>query len=175
MESNKDVVFVAAAGNEGKWVDDKVNLQIPCGISAENLVCVGALNSKGNLAAFSNIVLSDGVFVATAGVDIKSLAPSEMCDSANIGNLDGDYFSAGDLSSLLSLLQKDCSSPQGLRTASGTSMASPIVARSVAQLMMRYPKANAVEIIKILVDSSQKKQLGPMTLNIIPFEKPTWY
>ncbi len=175
MESNKDVVFVAAAGNEGKWVDDKVNLQIPCGISAENLVCVGALNTKGNLAAFSNIVLSDGVFVATLGVDIKSLSPSEMCDSANVGNLDGDYFSANDLNSLLTLVQKDCKTPQGIRTASGTSMASPIVARSVAKLMMKYPQANAVEIIKILVDSSQKKQLGPMTLNIIPFEKPSWY
>jgi len=90
MESHKDVVFVAAAGNEGKWVDNKVNLQIPCGISAANLICVGALDANGNLASFSNIVLSEGVFVATLGVDVNSITPSLMCNSANINSFQSE-------------------------------------------------------------------------------------
>ena len=176
MELHKDVVFVAAAGNESKWVDDKVNLQIPCGISADNLVCVGALNSKGSLAAFSNIVLSDGVFVATSGVDIKSLSPEDMCDSSSLGSFnDEENLSLNDLGTILKLIQKECKNSTSYKVASGTSMSSPIVARTIAQLMMKYPKANGVEIIKILVDSAQKRQLGPLLLNIIPFEKPSWY
>lgn len=176
MELHQDVVFVAAAGNEGKWVDDKVNLQIPCGISANNLVCVGALNTKGSLAAFSNVSLSESVFVATSGVDIKSLSPESMCDSSSIGSLNDDEdLSMNGLNALLALIQKDCKNLSSYKVSSGTSMASPIVARIIAQLMIKYPKASSVEIIKMLVDSSQKKQLGPLLLNIIPFEKPSWY
>lgn len=175
MESHKEVVFVAAAGNEGKWVDDKVNLQIPCGISAENLVCVGALNSKGQLASFSNVVLSEGVFVATLGVEVKSLFPSSMCDSSSLGNFDNTYDSSSSLTSLLASIQKDCKTKSHIKSASGTSMASPIIARKVAKLMIDSPQLSGVEIIKLLVDSSQKRQLGPLTLNVIPFERPTWY
>lgn len=174
MESHKDVVFVAAAGNEGKWVDNKVNLQIPCGISAANLICVGALDANGNLASFSNIVLSEGVFVATLGVDVNSITPSLMCNSANINSFQSESRSLESMNYFITQLLNDCKPNKTLRKASGTSMASPIVARTVAKLMIEYPNLDADQIIKIVVERSEKKQLGPLLLNVVKFEKPSW-
>jgi len=53
-------------------------------------------------------------------------------------------------------------------------MASPIVARTVAKLMIEYPNLDADQIIKIVVERSEKKQLGPLLLNVVKFEKPSW-
>lgn len=171
MESNPDVVFVAAAGNDSKWVDDKVNLQLPCGVSVKNMVCVGALSNDGNMASFSNIVLSQVVFVATNGVDIESTRPKDMCDSSALSNLDTEQ---KNLEYAAQSLVKDCVNKKPIRKASGTSMASPIVARVVARLILENPSLNGEETIQVLVERSQKIHLGPLSLNKVKFELPSW-
>ncbi len=175
MEKNSNVVFIAAAGNDGKWVDDKVNLQIPCGISAFNLVCVGALDEHQNLASFSNLVLSEGTFVVTLGVEVNSLFPSKMCQTSDLYQLETSGLSLAEISKMKNTFHHDCLKNNIKKKISGTSMASPIVARLVAKLMIQFPELNSQEIIQKLLYHSRKKQLGPLQLNILPFQKPSWY
>lgn len=175
MESHRNVVFVAAAGNEGKWVDDRVNLQIPCGVNAVNLICVGALNSKNDLAGFSNIVLSDAAFVVTQGVDIKSLTPSGICQYTNLSLLKARAVSVIEGFQLLKELGQECSKDSSIKTASGTSMASPIVARYVARVILENPHLSGEDVVRMVLEKSQKRQVGPLVLNIINFDRPSWY
>lgn len=175
MEKNSNVIFVAAAGNDGKWVDDKVNLQIPCGISALNLVCVGALDEHQNLASFSNLVLSEGTFVVTLGVEVNSLFPSQMCQTSDLNQLETSGLTLSEISNMKNTLHRDCLKKDIKKRISGTSMSSPIVARIVAKWMLQFPNLTSQEIIQLLLQHSQKKQLGPLQLNILPFEKPSWY
>ncbi|MBL7545913.1 MAG: S8 family serine peptidase [Bdellovibrionaceae bacterium] len=172
MNAHPHVVFVAAAGNDGQWVDDKANLQLPCGVSADNLVCVGALNAAGNLADFSNLVLSQATFVAANGVEIESARPTDMCESNALSYFKNEKTFSDE--SIARRLLSDCIGKKPMRTSSGTSMASPIVARVVAKLILENQNLSAQEIIKILVSKSEKIQLGPLLLNKIPFETPSW-
>jgi subtilisin family serine protease len=179
MDKNPNVVFVAAAGNESKWVDDKINRQLPCGIAARNLVCVGALDKSGNLAYFSNLVLSQAAFVAAIGVDIDSARPVLMCDTSFLANLENEknaypFDRPESFKFAINEAVKDCVGKAPIRKASGTSMASPIVARVVAQLLIDNPQATGEQIIKLLVDHSEKVQMGPLLLNKVKSDKPSW-
>lgn len=179
MTANPHVVFVAAAGNESKWVDDKINLQLPCGIGASNLVCVGALDKDGNLAYFSNLVLSQSTFVATKGVDIESTGPIHMCESSFYSQLKNEknsypFNNPRMLDYAINGFRSDCSGKSAIRKSTGTSMASPIIARAVAKLIIDNPELSAQQIIKMLVDRSDKIQLGPLLLNKVRYQKPSW-
>lgn len=46
------MVFVAAAGNDGK--DNDTAPDSPSGLAAENIISVAAVNNRGELARFSN-------------------------------------------------------------------------------------------------------------------------
>ena len=179
MDKNPNVIFVAAAGNDSKWVDDNVNLQLPCGISARTLVCVGALDKNGKLAYFSNLVLSQAAFVAARGVDMESSRPTLMCDTSFLSQLNNEkneypYNSPSSLNNAIKQANEDCVGKPPMRKASGTSMASPAVARVVAQLVIANPNLSGEAIIKILVDQSEKVQMGPLLLNKIIIDKPSW-
>lgn len=172
MDKNPRVVFVAAAGNDSKWVDDNINLQLPCGVSARNLVCVGALDKAGKLAYFSNLVLSQAAFVAASGVDIESARPTLMCDTPFLFQLKNEKnsYPFNDPTSLNSALKQAsdaCVGKSPVRKASGTSMASPAVAGVVAGLVIENPNFSGEQIIKRLVDQAEKVQLGPLLLNKI--------
>ncbi|MBL7556527.1 MAG: S8 family serine peptidase [Bdellovibrionaceae bacterium] len=179
MDRNPNVIFVAAAGNESKWVDDNINLQLPCGISARNLVCVGALDKNEKLAYFSNLVLSQAAFVAASGVDIESSRPTLMCDTSFLSQLKNEkteypYNNPSSLNYAIKQANEDCVGKAPIRKASGTSMASPAVARVVAKLVIEHPNLSGEEIIKLLVDGSEKLQLGPLLLNKVKTDKPSW-
>ena len=179
MDKNPNVVFVAAAGNDSKWVDDKTNLQLPCGIAAKNLVCVGALDKTGNLAYFSNLVLSQAAFVAASGVDIDSSRPALMCDTNFLTNLKNEknaypFDRPESVSYAINDAVKDCVGKPPVRKASGTSMASPMVARVVARLIIDNLQFSGEQIIKLLLDNSEKVQLGPLLLNKVKTDKPSW-
>lgn len=66
------VVFVAAAGNENRDVDGADNY--PSGYEVDNIISVGAIDSKNRRASFSNFGVSK-VDIGAPGVDILSLAP----------------------------------------------------------------------------------------------------
>ena len=174
MEMNPHVVFVAAAGNEGRWVDDVSNLQLPCGISAKNLICVGALNEDSSLAAFSNIVLSESAFVMTTGVKVNSLYPVQMCDSSYIAGLNLDLENKSKFVEVAEKILADCKGKKSLYRSTGTSMSSPIVAREIAKIFLKRSTLSGVEAIQQLLDESEVLRKGPLMFHRVKFETPSW-
>tara|TARA_Y100001935_G_C17298822_1_gene507856 strand:- start:356 stop:1783 length:1428 start_codon:yes stop_codon:yes gene_type:complete len=178
---NPSVAFVAAAGNEGQWISEDSALQLPCGISAPNILCVGALNDRNSLASFSNILLSDYPFVAAPGEDILSLFPTKMCNSDELKQLDSDdsswpYDSVKSRKRHYRDLEEECSkSESGLKVASGTSMASPIVARMIGKILLQNPSLSGSEAINVLINRGENLQMGPLGIQRLVVERPSWY
>lgn len=129
-----DVVFVAAAGNEGKADKSKGELNgnnyFPAGLSAPNLITVGALNNDGSRASFSNF--------AGEGAEVTLSAPG-----ANMV-----------LGIDLSGEEKD-QTGKAVR-ASGTSFAAPQVTATIALLQAINPDLKAKQIKEILIETAGK-------------------
>lgn len=71
-KEHPDVIFIAAAGNEGK-VDGAItgSNYYPAGINLPNIVTVGALNNDGTKANFSNFASGNGeVTLSAPGVEM---------------------------------------------------------------------------------------------------------
>jgi len=79
IKSHPDMLFIAAAGNSSKWSDGSSLLQSPCGVNASNMLCVGSVNSSGDLSSFTNIPLNNVDLVFAIGENLKSLYPGERC------------------------------------------------------------------------------------------------
>ncbi len=77
---SRDVVVVAAAGNEGIDLDDLPSSQtfIPAGLPFSNIIAVGASNDLDNLSSFSNYGQSE--------VDI--VAPGEQILTTGVSSID---------------------------------------------------------------------------------------
>jgi hypothetical protein len=67
------ILFVAAAGNEGKNIDTSVSY--PAAYPMSNIVSVAAIDQAGRLASFSNYGVSN-VDIAAPGVQIASTYPN---------------------------------------------------------------------------------------------------
>ncbi len=72
LASHGEVLFVAAAGNEG--VDNDATPSYPCAYDLDNVVCVAASDRSDGLADFSNRGLRS-VDLAAPGVNIASTYP----------------------------------------------------------------------------------------------------
>ena len=77
------ILFVAAAGNDSGWSDNDSRIQYPCGVEADNVLCVGALNKRDSKATFTNVPLSDVDLVFAPGAKVNSLSPSDYCPFLN--------------------------------------------------------------------------------------------
>ena len=73
----KDVLFVAAAGNDGKNNDNAGDASYPAAFDNDNLIAVAATDSNDTLVLFSNSVKKT-THVAAPGVDIYSLKPGNQ-------------------------------------------------------------------------------------------------
>jgi len=113
---SKDVVVVAAAGNEATS-----NMSYPA--SLPGVVAVGATDAAGNRAEFSNY--GDWVTVAAPGVNIFSTLPTA-------GSTMGTSYAY----------------------ASGTSMATPVVAGQAALLRAAAPSLTATQVRDALVSTA---------------------
>ncbi|MDP4181269.1 MAG: S8 family serine peptidase [Bacillota bacterium] len=77
---NSDILFVCSAGNDK--LDLSINPTYPAAFKLPNVISVGAVDNKGNMASFSNY--GAPVDVAAPGVDIYSSMPEN-----NYGYLEG--------------------------------------------------------------------------------------
>lgn len=174
--ANPNVVIVVAAGNDGKWVDQDARLGMPCGADAPNILCVGATDEAGKIASFSNILMTEGAFVFGYGVNVLSTMPTTMCTSSAVGNLQNsaEYFkTAESKAKLVKKLQTDCKN-LALKELSGTSMASPIIARQVAKLLIENPSLTGAQAIQALLAKASDYKMGPVSFPTLKVEKPSW-
>ncbi len=135
-EEHPEVVFVAAAGNEGKDPVSKGKLTSdnywPGGIKALNLITVGAINNDGSRADFSNYA-GEG-----EGAEVTISAPGV------------DMVLGIDLSA-----KSDDKTGTAVK-ASGTSFSAPQVSAAVALLQSINPKLTAKDVKEILTETAAK-------------------
>jgi subtilisin family serine protease len=171
--NHPEMAIVAAAGNDSKWIDESTRLQLPCGVKAKNILCVGALDTTDRIAYFSNIVLIDTPFIFAPGSNILSTFPMKMCNSEAIKKIDSSSFNE---ESVVNSIKRDCEFfSKGYVRMSGTSMASPIAAREVARQMLEDPTLSGIQAIQALLKSGRNFQKGPLKLTKLRVAKPLWY
>jgi len=174
MNEHPKVLAVAAAGNDGKWIDQNSRFNFPCGTNAKNILCVGALKNNGDLANFTNIALKkETQIVYASGVDLFSTYPQKMCtDQAKTA------FDLTDVEKFEPAFLKDCvqAEPKIVKM-SGTSMASPIVARMAAEILIKNPNLNGQQVIQALLRNSYNEETSELTLPLkkLKAQKPSWY
>lgn len=178
-QKNPNVAFVAATGNEGTWLDDRARLGMPCGIEAQNILCVGATDQEGGLASFSNVVLAEVPFILATGEEIMSLFPTQFCNiqPAFVGSLLNPMLQSNDQMKnfFYGSIAKACTDTQQFYTTTGTSMATPIVARLVGKALLANPSQTGAQAIQAVLNSAEDLKVGRLTMKKLRAEKPSWY
>lgn len=170
-----DVLFVAAAGNSSLMLDEVDHLTYPCGVRAPNVLCVGALNKNGDPTEFSNIPMSglDAVFVL--GEDVLSTVPVNFCDVEDIGTPEAENVSDDDLARFAATARDKCGSSNFLKRLSGTSMASPLVARLAGEILIERPDLDAAGVIQEIYRRSTPGDIDGHAIRKLRAPLPSWY
>lgn len=175
VDKYPNILFVAAAGNDGAWIDQSVRISFPCGSKHANLLCVGSLADDDEVSDFTNVVLSGAEIVFALGENVISTFPELTCNSQTNGRSISIAKSEEDFSTSLDAFKEECKTYKGLAPLSGTSMASPITARLAAMMRVVLPKASPAEIIAKLKEGSSKGNIGTLQISKLAIEKPSWY
>lgn len=177
VKSFPDVIFVAAAGNEKTWVNGENRYSFPCGINAQNIICVASLDKNGSPSEFTNIPLINSPLIFAPGENIFAPVPTQYCNSPSLANLAANL-DQGSIGNLSQDILKDCSinGKAPLMALSGTSMASPIIARMLAQEVLKSESSESgAEIIQRFLGHSVNSKLGPLTMSKVKVPVPSWY
>jgi len=121
--NNANILFVAAAGNSGNNID--ATASYPASYPNANIIAVAAIDSKGNLASWSNYG-STSVDLGAPGVDVNSTLPARS--GSSIISSYGSY--------------------------SGTSMATPHVTGAAALYASTHSGATAAQIKNAILSAA---------------------
>ena len=128
------IVFCASAGNDSKDLDRRPDY--PCCFTCGNIISVAATNERDGLAGFSNWG-AGRVDLGAPGVDVLSTLPRFLPDSsADIWGYEADESMYG--------------------SWSGTSMATPFVAGTVAVCAAAYPAETMDQRIARILSSADR-------------------
>jgi subtilisin family serine protease len=174
--AHPSILFVVAAGNDSKWIDEASRLAMPCGVQAPNILCVGALDKNGKIASFSNLLITEGAFVMTYGVEVLSTIPTKICMTPAYQVLGNDNYFTADLpiEAVAQRLREDCKTLSLLKL-NGTSMASPIIARQAAIILEDHPELTGAQVIDALLAKTVETKVGKLSFAKLKIEKPSWY
>lgn len=123
ISSHPNTLFVVAAGNDGVNVDGGASSSYPCAYNEPNVLCVGA----------------------STAADVRALWDGGK--GSNYGATSVDLFAAGDE------IASTVLAPDDYNLASGTSMASPLVAAAAALVASANPSWTAAQIKAALLGS----------------------
>jgi subtilisin family serine protease len=122
-----NILFIAAAGNDGKNTETTVSY--PSGYKNENVIAVASINSAGALSSWSNYA-STKVDLGAPGEGIWSTVP------------------------VSSRINRKTVITSGYASYSGTSMATPHVTGAVALYASTHPGATAAQIKAAILSST---------------------
>jgi subtilisin family serine protease len=174
VAKHPNILFVAAAGNDGAWIDQTVRINFPCGSKLPNLLCVGSLAEDSEVSDFTNVVLSGAEIVFALGEDVISTFPEKMCPSSALRAV----ATAKDETAYhnnVEQFKQECEKYDGLAPQSGTSMASPITARIAALHRIEKPDATPAQVIELIKAAGSKGTIGTYEITKLAVEKPSWY
>jgi subtilisin family serine protease len=175
VEANPSVFFVVAAGNDGKWIDGTSISILPCFIPRANVICVSALTKEMERSSFTNIIKNQEMTTIFAwGEKILSAFPGKSCSSKEL-DFSTIATNGDELKKFGEKALNICSKNQTLVEMSGTSMASPIIARKVAKLIAECPTCSVKEIKDNLFSKTINSEIDGMPIFKLPIEKPSWY
>jgi subtilisin family serine protease len=178
-----DVLFVVSAGNDGQWIDHGVKQFRMC-VKVPNVLCVGALDERGQVTEFSNVMLDEGVnLVYALGAGVLSAIPRGMCASDTLENLlllKPGAFEGKELKETLSRevrgdLRRDCVRYPGMAPLSGTSMSAPLVSHVAGELLARQPRLTPPGLIREILERATPSKLGRFPIHKLRVKKPSWY
>lgn len=170
-DENPEVFFVVAAGNEGEVLDVEKMMSLPCYIPRKNVICVSALDKNLNPTDFSNTIPHNEVVSIFAwGEDIISTIPTNFCPE-EFSLPQGEEA----LKSLGEKLEKKCAESPLFQKMSGTSMASPIIAREIAKIIAEEPLKSAESIREALFEKAITHEYQGRMIFKFPITKPSWY
>lgn len=184
-----NVVMVAAAGNESEVIDNVKKFQVPCGVRAPNILCVGALSRQSGLADFTNLIDTGAPFIFAPGTDIWSASPTGLCRSPVLNALADPLPTSWPVKMQNRLLKIDFLTQETwervlgdcrkghtpLVQKSGTSMASPIVARMMGQILLEQPQLSGAEAVQKLFEASEGFTEKGRHMRRLRVQKPSWY
>ncbi len=106
-KTHPDVVFVAAAGNEGRDPISKGGLNgsnyYPAGMKLPNVMTVGALNNDGTRAEFSNYAASEDAEVTLSAPGVEMLLGTD--ENGQPIKASGTSFAAPQVSAAIAIIQ----------------------------------------------------------------------
>ena len=141
-EEAPEMIFTVAAGNYTQHMQSDENVSFPCGLRLDNVICVGALDAKGEIWDSSNFGESY-VTIFAPGENVLSTFPMELSEQhvCNPGSHSG-------------------TSPPGFDVDSGTSMAAPMVAHVIAEMLIENPTLKVRGhngVVDILLKTADRK------------------
>jgi subtilisin family serine protease len=175
-------LFVAAAGNDGKWVDGSTRLTFPCGVTGvPNLLCVGSLDKTDEFSAFTNIPVFNIPVVYVLGQEVLSTMPTNHCPNISDYDLisllpkeenDSQEQLNKRIEKLKRKIKKRCIDQRvDFKFLSGTSMATPLISRVAAKIIAANPDLSAAQVI----DQIKLKAANGGPFLKLRVKKPSWY
>lgn len=184
MKRHPHILFVAAAGNDGTWMDGDARVGYPCGMQAPNLVCVASLNDKFEISDFTNIPLQDTPVFFALGEKVVSTMPVQLCMARysldQIGRELSDTWTEEDRNRYIKRaaeeIEEDCVQKRtDYAPLTGTSMATPLVVKIAAEVLLENPEYSVKELIEGMTSKAEHTHMGPLPIKKIRIKKPSWY
>lgn len=196
IEQHPDILFVGAAGNDGGWSDNDARVQYPCGISADNVLCVGATTKEGRKTTFTNVPLNNVDLVFAPGFELKSLSPADRCPflvkfmdeilnegtNGNLCKMDkitkkwvSNASAIEGRKEMIMTLYKTCSKKENMYSLmSGTSMATPVVSRIAAKILIDRPELSTKELVSMIKEKGRPTESNVFKTWVLNMDRPSW-